>query len=253
MQLEQGDRLESENKDFIGTKIPSYEKIWGIYVGHDGNGRMTDIPNLKNDIKEQRVKFAEHNYTCVESLICMKKIADTLQPITQFTMDAYLNVLNGLMAFHAHAGRIRDNSNKILIVLNCNESVRSNILPKFENIYQQRNVIVHGKRLPLIVKEGYYLIAPPMGNEELHNKWRSEMNWEDFNNDDFEYMEEYLRNTLDAICGGYNSLLFNVFGIIKNIVQENSISIINSTNIKPKCYGLQGPQGAIISGSTINN
>ena len=79
------------------------------------------------------------------------------------------------------------------------------------------------------------------------------MNWEDFNNDDFEYMEEYLRNTLDAICGGYNSLLFNVFGIIKNIVQENSISIINSTNIKPKCYGLQGPQGAIISGSTINN
>ena len=110
MNLEQGDYLEQNFKDTIRQLIPNYEKIWGSYIGHDGSGRFINVNGLTVEENSKREKFAEHFYTCMESIICMNYIAKNLTDTYLTQPTEYLNILNSFMSFQAHSGRVRDNS-----------------------------------------------------------------------------------------------------------------------------------------------
>jgi hypothetical protein len=46
MDLMHGDKFESENIDWLHSKLPYYEKIWVDYIGHDGQGNPIPPENL---------------------------------------------------------------------------------------------------------------------------------------------------------------------------------------------------------------
>lgn len=65
MKLEEGDYLEKNNVEFIREYLPMYESTWKRYIGHNGGGRMPDIPNLSNEEIDKRVQIAQSHYTCL--------------------------------------------------------------------------------------------------------------------------------------------------------------------------------------------
>lgn len=251
MNLEQGDYLELKFKDTIRQLIPNYETIWGSYIGHDGNGRMINVIGLTAEENTRREKFAEHFYTCMESMICMNYIAEEYT-ITDLTNPSeYLNLLNSFMAFQAHAGRVRDNSNELLGLHFTNDRVNE-LMPQLEDLYQQRNQVLHGKKLPVRIEESLVLIAPPMGKEDRPEKWNSKMNWTEFPESNFEFISEYLKSTVTEISNAYNNMVGNLITPILDIVKTNGIKLDEIITKSPTSNGLSGFQGPISASNSIN-
>ncbi len=248
MNLKQGDYLESNFQDTIRQLIPNYEIIWGSYIGHDGNAKMIDVKGLSESEKTKREKFAEHFYTCMESIICMNGLAEECNTVDIKKPSEYINLLNSFMSFQAHAGRVRDNAIKLLGLHFNNERVNE-LIPQLEDLYQQRNQVLHGKKLPLRIEDSLVLIATPMGKEDRPEKWNSDMNWSEFHESNFEFISEYLKSTVIQISQAYNNLVGNLIEPILAIVKEKGINL--DSGIKPysTLNGISGFQGPI-SGST---
>ncbi len=248
MNLEQGDYLEVNFKDTIRQLIPNYETIWGSYIGHDGNGRMIHVDGLTNDENTKREKFAEHFYTCMESIICMNSISDECTTTNLANPPEYLNLLNSFMAFQAHAGRVRDNAIKLLTLFYTNDRVNE-LMSQLEDLYQQRNQVLHGKKLPVRIEDSLVLIASPMGKEDRPEKWNSDMNWSEFDESNFKFIKEFLESTVTEISNAYNNLVGNLITPILNLVKEKGIKLNQSATMSPTPKRLSGFQGPI-SGST---
>ncbi len=248
MNLEQGDYLEVNFKDSIRQLISNYEIIWGKFIGHDGNGRMIKVDGLTDDENRKREKFAEHFYTCMESIICMNSLVENCNSVEIQNPHEYIMLLNSFMSFQAHVGRIRDNSNKLLNLYFCEEKVK-NLNSQLENLYQQRNQVLHGKKLPVRIEDSLVLIAPPMGSEDRPEKWNSDLNWSDFHYSNFEFINEYLKSTVNQVSTAYNNILGNLIEPILDLVKTKNIDIDKALNMNPESKGMIGAQGPI-SGST---
>lgn len=248
MKLEKGDYLEVNFKDTIRQLIPHYETIWSKYIGHDGKGKMINVNELSKDENTIREKFAEHFYTCMESIICMHYISDESTSTNKDNPNEYLNLLNSFMAFQAHAGRVRDNSSKLLSLHFTHDRVNE-LIHQLEDIYQQRNQVLHGKKLPVKIVDSLVLIASPMGKEDRPEKWNTDMNWSEFDETNFTFISEFLKTTVTDISNSYNNLVGNLITPILEIVKEKKINIDDNGNesiVQNNLLGVQGP----ISGST---
>lgn len=221
MKLENGDLLESKFCDYIRSNIPAYEDIWGRYIGHDGYGKMITISHLSNDGSSKRTNFAEFNYTVLESILCMKLISEKALLITD--IDSYLETMNYFISFQSHAGRIRDNVKGMLNLIIPEKS--NELLQLLEDFYQQRNNILHGRKLPIRLEEGLILIPAIQGNEEHSNKWNSKMKWEEIVQTDLRFISDYLVETLQETCSKVNSIFYNLVEPIKKIIDTNKIEI----------------------------
>jgi len=248
MNLEQGDYLEVNFKDTIRQLLSNYETIWGSYIGHDGNGRMINVDGLTGDEKRSREKFAEHFYTCMESIICMNSLAEDCNTVDIKKPNEYINLLNSFMSFQAHAGRVRDNAIKLLNLYFNQERVNE-LITQLEDVYQQRNQVLHGKKLPVRIDESLVLIAPPMGKEDRPEKWNSGMSWSDFHYLDFDFIKDYLKLTVDQVSTAYNNLLGNLIGPILDVVKDKNINLDEVGKKSSDLHRIVGFQGPI-SGST---
>ena len=248
MNLEQGDYLEVNFKEIIRQLIPNYETIWGKYIGHDGNGRMVKVEGLSSDENTEREKFAEHFYTCMESVICMQNISNECTSINLANPTEYLILLNSFMAFQAHAGRVRDNAIKLLSLHLPSDRVNE-LMPQLEDLYQKRNQVLHGKKLPIRIEDSLVLIASPMGKEDRPEKWNSDMNWSEINESNFNFISYFLKSTVAEISNAYNNLVGNLISPILSIVKEKGINLDESANVPPYPIGISSFQRPI-SGST---
>ena len=262
MKLDQGDYLEVNFKDSIRQLIPYYEQIWGEFIGHDGNGSMIKLNSLTEDENSKRIKFAENFYTCMESVICMNYIAEEIKAVEIQKPNEYIILLNSFMAFQAHAGRVRDNTYALLSICLTKERT-DELITQLEDVYQQRNEVLHGKKLPVRIEDSLVLIAPPKGKEEtllpnetLKNKlnitlekWHSKLNWSDFEYDDSVFINDYLKSTINQVSKAYNNIVANLIKPIKEIVKLNNIDIDEALRNKPESQGIIGAQGPISGGT----
>jgi len=240
MKLEQGDYFEVNFKDTIRQLIPHYETIWGRYIGHDGNGKMMYVAGLTTDEVNKREKFAEHFYTCMESIICMKSLAEECDTVDIKIPSEYIDLLNSFMSFQAHAGRIKDNACKFLRLYFTQGRV-DELIAQLEDVYQQRNQVLHGIKLPVRIVDSLVLIAVPMGKEERPEKWNSNMNWSQFQQSDFEFIKDYLELTVTQVSDAYNNLVGN---LIKPILDEVKTKGINLDQDGSKFFTIAGISGS---------
>ena len=178
----------------------------------------------------------------------MQNISDECTSTNLANPTEYLNLLNSFMAFQAHAGRVRDNAIKLLSLHFPKDRVNE-LMPQLEDLYQKRNQVLHGKKLPVRIEDSLVLIASPMGKEDRPEKWNSDMNWSEFNKSNFNFISDFLKSTVTEISNAYNNLVGNLITPILNIVKEKGIILDRSGNAPLSPIGLSGFQGPI-SGST---
>jgi hypothetical protein len=216
-----GDSLERAYADFICQRFPVYEEIWKIYIGNNSKAKIIALDHLEPNLSANRVQFSEYNYSCLESIILLKRIVDRyLVERVLNNIEEYLDSQNDFLLFQLHLGRIKDLVEKMGVIIN-----KKGIEKELNEYYQQRNTVIHGKKLPFIFIEGVLGIPIPKGQDEDIGKWSSDKNWDDVDANSFELISEFYKVTFDNLLICLNKVYFNILTSIKSIVQVNNIEI----------------------------
>jgi len=255
---EHGDFLERQFSQFILEKIPTYSQIWCMYIGNDGTAHAAEMIEHRgegfrkiSEIEQQRrINYSEYQYTLLESLLLLDHLLKKDYHIRENFHD-YFDLQNNFLAFHANSGRIRDNIRKMLFLFfedgrnpgRLNERANE-LLNYLDDYYQQRNEVLHGKKLPFGSFEGELLIAKPKGEEEKKSLWESKRNWDDFEERDLEFAIEYLDETFNGLIQVANRLLMNIQERIAEILAKNNFRLVDP----PEEPGMHGSSGKGFSG-----
>lgn len=223
-----GDLLEKVYSDFIQSRLSGYNKIWSNFIGNDGTSKMPEIEKLNEKEQEKRKHFSQYHYTCLESIICLYEIvqeADNLSRISFADVSdikKYMDLMNKYIAFHAHAGRIRDLSDKIGILYELPDLGKD-----LNEYYQRRNNVLHKSKAPIELIEGIISIITPEGELPDPTKWSSDKLWSDESNVSIEFVEKYLQETFQEILTIFNNCLERLYSIrISQIIKESEIQLM---------------------------
>lgn len=217
-----GDLLEREHSQFITDKIEAYEKIWQVFIGNQGSAKMAEISNISKSLSDLRVHFSEMNYTIFESIVCMKRIHDRHKTVIEVhNLNDSIDLLNDFIAFMAHAGRARDNAMNICqLLFGKNETISTQLADWFE----QRNSVLHGKKLPFSIEDGLYKIARPKGTD-FRNDYYNNQTWTEANKFTFEFVHDFIVQYFAEIIIAINKIMYKWLENIKQRMSNEGLTI----------------------------
>jgi hypothetical protein len=153
---EHGDLLEKEAAPFIQGLFSQYERVWSLFIGNKGNATMADLPGYPDD--EKRQKIAQFSYTTLESLFLIQRLLEgPLSNAQVADFRSYELFCNSFLAYFAHTGRIIDMVAKIAGLL---EYDFTPFKQASYAIFQARNIILHGDKVPVQLGEDGRLCMP---------------------------------------------------------------------------------------------
>lgn len=241
-----GDKLEKKYSTLIDERLSAYELIWKLYIGHDGRGRYINIPHLADNEKIRRDNFCQFHYTCLESVICLSHIKDSITTQKTASFENYLDVINKLLAYQAHTGRIRDLLKEMGILFDI-----PNLHKELEEYYQQRNEVLHGRKLPFLEIAGDYAIPRIKGAEPNDKNWHDKKSWFDVSPEDFIFLSDYFKENFDKITKLLNASLYAILEKITDVVKYLDIDIKNEMYGKHKDFSNLYNLTALSSETTI--
>ncbi|XDD44063.1 hypothetical protein AB3N58_06885 [Leptospira sp. WS60.C2] len=229
---EHGDLLETEYSNLLKTKLPSYNEIWSRYIGNDGKGNIPEIPSLSSKENQRRTDFSQKLYTILESLICLHEISQNSEYLKIANIKEHIQITNMQMAFFGHLGRIRDNMSKMGIMFDLPELS----LP-LEEFYQQRNTILHDKKIPFAIVDGELFIPQIKGKEENNSVWNDKKNWDDVSVMDLKEFNIILSEILDKMFNISNKCLYKILEKIIIEIRTNEYQLEKPQNHFPTASG----------------
>lgn len=217
-----GDLLEKEASSFIRSEMPFYETVWQLFIGNVGDATIAPLP--KYPFEEKRVSFSEHSYSVLESSYMIQNILATN------TLDAkldsfknYFEFNKAIIFFFTCLGRIHDNIIKAAEDINV---ATDKIREQLNQFYHARNIVIHGKRLPITTDDLGFLKIPVLENLKLLR-----IGWSDKGNN-WSDVSELITDYAGDACGKYfNDLMTEVNNIYANfyaIIQKDLKSIPTS-------------------------
>lgn len=231
-----GDKLEMEFADFISSEMSYYKQVWELYIGNNGTeneAKIADIPGLTENEAKKRIKFSEFHYTCLESIVCMNAIVEKSKEYSVESISKYINILNDYIAYGAHIGRLRDNLKMLWALLlnydlsrivpfynlsNSEKRTMKNKLSSFEDYYEKRCIVVHGKKLPFSISENNKFLsvkAIKLNNSTFNANWL----WNDMTNTDIADVSSYFEETFkDIVKIANDTILKEIHDEIKNTI-----------------------------------
>lgn len=217
-----GDLLERSYSNLIKTRIPAYEEIWKMYIGHDGQGRMLEVNGLSANQEKTRVTFSQYHYTCLECIVGMNFIIEKAKHYSFSKINDLLQQNIDFIAFHAYVGKIRDGIETMGTLMS-----KPDLFLKFDNYWKERCVVIHDKKLPFSIIDGVYLILkkPQLIKDYANNE---EFSWYSFNENDFAFISDYLTETFEGVLNELNSSLFDLLNAIKKIKEETHFNLKSS-------------------------
>jgi hypothetical protein len=251
-----GDELEKNSAEFIQTFLQHYEKTWSIFIGHAGNGQManmyvniSDGTEIPKQIQEIRIQFAEHHYTILESLCCLRRINDMLKNAVG-SFEDYMDMQNYLAAIGTHLGRIHDNSESCFVILKYNVKDSSVYMERIKEFYYKRHIFVHGKKIPFQIDElGLYLIPELRRAKGSLEGWDRDMSWEDANGSTYNYLFDFLETQLKDLYIIINDFMGSWYNKVQLLIKENNLVMDSPPEKSEGRSGYKGP----LSGSTEQN
>ena len=213
-----GDILEKKYSEFIRNTLPAYELIWIRYIGNDGTAKLISSGNLNEDQTNRRVMFSQYHYSVLESLICIKQIVEKDELLYCNNIDDYLNLQTLLIAFQGHAGRIRD-----CIMKMGNFFELPNLYISIDDVYKQRNQVLHGCKVPIIIINDIFCLPEIQGIEENTTKWHDNLSWGRVEGLAKSPIIDYMTSTFEELCKEVNKCLFQLLNKIIIIVKEFNI------------------------------
>lgn len=109
----------------------------------------------------------------------MDKIVKDFKNFSIEESEDYLNSLNQIMGFQGNLGRIKDNIESLVKIYKL-ESNPKKALEKFSKLYEERNLVMHGIKLPIKVIDNKLYIAKPKGTSQSKSDWTRYMNWSQY-------------------------------------------------------------------------
>jgi hypothetical protein len=241
------DLLEKHDCDFIGSNFPDYEEVWKRFIGHRGDGRMAEMQNITKQLNEKRVKFALHHYIVFESLVLMHEIVDDhLLSYPVNNIPEFYKILNLIVAFQAHAGRVKDNMKACLKSILC-ASKWNRYEKKFAGFYTNRNTFLHGRKVPFMLdKDSIFRTTVTNNHSKRRNGTKQDANWESIPLTSMSLIHNQVSD--DFVNSGkiVNEFLDELNNLVGKIISNNNLEIFNS---KEKAYpqahisSSMGPQG----------
>lgn len=226
-----GDMLEQKYSEFIKTHLSGYNKIWSTFIGNDGTAQLPDIIGLKKNEQKNRRIFSQYHYTCLESLICLYEIVENRDSLCMVNLQDsngiknYVNLMNMYIAFHAHAGRIKD-----LIYKMGNLYGIKDLADKLNEYFKRRNTVLHESKAPIGFIEGIVAILTPEGESSDSTKWQSGKLWTDDSNTSIEFINDYFEDTFREIVTITNNCLERLYSSkIAKIMEGIRIGTVTTT------------------------
>jgi len=228
MDLQQGDLLESQNLEFINKYLSNYKKIWEIYLGNDGTNRLPK-QNISSIENRRREKVSQHNYTCLESVICMKAILEIIdkKQINSFEINQLIEVYNLYMCFFAHIGRIRDNLIYSYKKVNDDEILLKEFKKPLESFYKERCVVLHNIKIPFTISKKGMNVSTIKSISKTTQKGNSkfELSWNDLLNIEKTEIKKYLKETFYGMAKVTNDAMGEILKPINRIVTKHNIQV----------------------------
>jgi hypothetical protein len=188
---------------------------------------MVGMNNILEKLDQQRIDFAQHHYTVLESIFLMSKIQKMEELNTVKNFEDYTRVLNNLMCYQAYAGRVRDNIEKCFIALGFSD-LANNACKKLEQFYMHRHVFVHGKKIPFrIDDDNVFHIARPKSRTTDPSGAGKGFLWEEITLDEMKAADEYLEESLEQLMTIVNGLLEELLQLVKTIIEKNKLSLLS--------------------------
>ncbi len=239
-----GDLLEMHECEFIETELPSYEEIWKRFIGHQGNGIMAEMTWISPDLDIKRVKFAQHHYTILESLVLMRQVVvDPLLSKPINTMEEYYAILNLIMAFQAHAGRVRDNIEKCYCAIGrCDEwaEMRS----KLDVFWETRHIFIHGCKVPFMLDEDKLFRSAETNTSS--RKWygyRIDASWRSITKEEMALVYDLFNCSLQELIVVVNELLFDLLKYVKEFITLHNLSLVSPKVSKYSKFEISASMG----------
>lgn len=211
-----GDLLERLNYQFIHDKFSNYELIWEKFVSV--NFKIND------DKRKMKQMISEYNYTCLESLICMKTIKEKNYKnlfgqdklIESELLAKYLIFINDFFVFEAHMGRIYETIERTWAILKMNED--KDLL----EFYHHRHNVLHSHKLPLQFHKKL-IGVPELRAQGEENGWsdRDKFTWDDFLADSkyVQAIDDYLNDTFDRLVSALNNSFSSIMSNLKEQIR----------------------------------
>jgi hypothetical protein len=215
-----GDLLERLNYDYIHTQIPNYEMIWDKFVSVNFilNGEKEELKQL----------ISEYNYTCLESVICMKTIEEkdytnifsgngSDELTDNQKLSNYIAFINDFFVFEAHLGRIFETMERTWAFLRMQKDEH---LIEF---YHQRHNVLHSHKLPLQFHNKFIAI-PELRAQGTENGWsdREKFSWDDFLKDTkyVQAINDYFDDTMNRMVSALNDSFGAVMSKLKEQIRD---------------------------------
>ncbi|MBC8466534.1 MAG: hypothetical protein H8D55_01730 [Deltaproteobacteria bacterium] len=222
-----GDLIERSYSSFIRSRLDGYEKIWSCYIGNDGHARMPSIPHLDPKSQNKRQAFSQMHYTILESLLCMRIIAESsdyehiIDESGNFDLNLYISVINNYIAFHSHAGRIRD------LIIKIGDLYRlPDLADHLNDLYRKRCTVLHNSKAPIEFVAGAIAILLPGGITENETEWHKDKLWSDASNTSLEFINVYLETAFNGIVTTVNNCLNRLYStVITKIIRSKCIDL----------------------------
>lgn len=218
-----GDPLEREYADLICSRFPAYAEIWGEYIGNDGASHPLPISWMTEGDEKRRSHSSQHMYTSLQSIVCMTRLLDDVRSIDLAELgqpsrvDQYLEITNLLLAFMAHAGRLRDQVKEL-----CAQWGAGNLHMQFQEWYKQRCVVLHGVKIPIGDINGDVHIAVPRGESQTDSGWCDKMLWENADSVEVDELDAMLEGTLDGSIESLQRVLAGLYSDhIRPLLDDN--------------------------------
>jgi hypothetical protein len=213
-----GDPVEKKYGN-IFSFMNSYKRIWDIYIGPKNRF-------IINNNDEPRILYSQYSYTILESMVCMLRIKVLYSEpiiIKEFDSDIWIDFINAFITYYSHVGRIRDCSKKIGNIYKL-----ENIDEKFEELWLERNTVLHEHRLPMLIHDG--IIFTEFSNDSR------EYNWTNGNIEYTKCIQDLYSNTIDKIDNILMAVFSKVLDKIKTSTyqkdfQDDNINIVTPSGI----------------------
>lgn len=248
-----GDWLEKRACIFIGQKLPDYEKIWKIFIGHDGNGVIAKMNGEDEKIKFLRVNFSQYHYTVMESIYFVNLIIQDLisKKFKATTFSEYFNIINQMMSIEAYSGRLRDNLIDCFITIKgIKKKEALKYISDLADFYTQRNILLHGRKMPYALDKDKCFMIPTIRVVSQNIKmWERDSPWDSVNSDisNFISAEESYKSFLSDINPIVNKILNTLYESVEDYISKNQLQIVLAEDkIYPQTpvssSNAQGPQ-----------
>lgn len=227
---EHGDLLERENAEHVRERFPAYERIWSIYVGNNGRAEPLNLMGASENHLKQREKCSQSLYTILQSMVLMKGLSDRVSKrlFPEFLsitnddsriLEYHLVTVNDFLAFHAHAGRVRDQVERVGELWK-----QYDLANGLQDVYERRHTVLHGSAIPMGMVEGAATILVPAGRAPKEHEWSTEKSWRE-GSDHQELVSEYMQGTLREVESAVQNALARLESLIHDFLKEKGLEL----------------------------